>query len=198
MEVNFKLCFKLIDDQLRLLNRLLGLVADMHNSLDKLDWNRVRRIERNIIVLESKLKTLCEVLITQLSRVGSVDVESYIGHIVNYETLVRGKIARSSGTIVRFLNVEPPDVDLLNKELGSLTSDGIDKMRWVLNRLSRYLLKLNAIHPESVDSYVKLKEQLGKEEWWSASVVGCKCGGAQGWWACKSGGSASVLECKCA
>ena len=106
-------------------------------------------------------------MITQLSRVGSVDVESYIGHIVNYETLVRGKIARSSGTIVRFLNVEPPDVDLLNKELGSLTSDGIDKMRWVLNRLSRYLLKLNAIHPESVDSYVKLKEQLGKEEWWS-------------------------------
>ncbi len=167
MEVDFKLCFRLIDDQLKLLNRLLGMVVDMHSSLDKLDWNKVRKIERNLVVLDARLKTFCGVLVSQLNRVGSSDIEKYIGHIVDYETCISGKIERGKGTIVGALAMESPDVGLLDSELNVLVSDGIDKMRWVLNRLSRYLMKLNAIHPESADNYVKLKDQLGKEEWWS-------------------------------
>lgn len=167
MEVDFKLCFRLIDDQLKLLNRLLGMVADMHNSLKKLDWNRVRKIERNLVILDARLKNFCEALISQLNGVGSSDIEKYVRHIVNYETCIGGKIERGRGTIIGVLASESPDVVLLNSELNVLVSDGIDRMRWVLNRLSRYLMKLNAIHPESADSYVKLKDQLGKEEWWS-------------------------------
>ena len=167
MEVNFKLCFKLVDDQLRLLNRLLNLVVDMHNSLESLDWNRVRKIERVIVVLESKLNVLSKALISQLNKIGSTDIEKYISHIVNYETCINSKIARDKGTVVAALNLESPDVGLLEGELNFLVSNGVNKMQWALNRLSRYLMKLNAMHPESADSYVKLKDQLGKEEWWS-------------------------------
>ncbi|MBT3865725.1 hypothetical protein HOF78_01330 [Candidatus Woesearchaeota archaeon] len=167
MEVNFKLCFKLIDDQLKVLNRLLNTVVDMHNSLERLDWNRIRRLERMIIVLDSKLKTFSEALISQLSKIGLTDIEKYIGHIIDYETCINGKIARDNGTVVVALTLESPDVGLLEGELNSLVSNGINKMSWVLNRLSRYLMKLNAMHPESVGGYVKLKDQLGKEEWWS-------------------------------
>ncbi len=139
MEVNFKLCFELVDKQLKSLNKLLIYVCDMHNSLNVLDWEGVRKIEVRLLRIWSKFGIGNRLLISQIGKFGLLEGEQLIGKLIENEVYISNKISRRNGVIIRILRSETPDIHLLNMELGNLTSDGVNEGRITLNELSKFI-----------------------------------------------------------
>lgn len=141
MEFNSDLCFSLIDGQLKCLNKILVYVTDMHNSLEVLDWNKVRRLEGRMLRSWSKFKTNNKSLISHLTSIGSIEAEEFISKLIDGEIVMRDKLSRRNGSVLSILRSELPDVHLLFGELGDLISKGVNVEMKTLNKLSRFLHK---------------------------------------------------------
>jgi hypothetical protein len=141
MEANVNLCFGLIDDQLKVLNKILIYVNEMHNSLEVLNWNKVRRLERGLLRSWSKFKVGNNSLRSQLTKIGSLEAEKFIGKLIDIEVIFGSKLSRRNGNIISILRSKNPDIHLLNNELNDLVSKGINEGRSILNKLSRFISK---------------------------------------------------------
>ena len=125
MEFNVNLCYGLIDSQLKVLNKILIYVNEMHNSLEVLNWNDVRKLEMRLLRSWSKFNVGNNSLRSQLTKLGSLEAETFIGRLIDIEVVIGSKLSRRNGYIITILRSESPDVHLLNNKLDELVSKGV-------------------------------------------------------------------------